>query len=90
MKKRFKMVQVEEFYAELSRERLMSLRSAMRGGNAANDTVQLLNHVAKVLKGHDDLASALRERAQFLQAGIDVIDNILDEPVLPCPQETEQ
>lgn len=87
MKKRFKTVQVEEFYVEITREKLLSLKTAFRGGNATNDTVQLMNHVAKVLNGHDALADALRERAKFLQAGIDVIDNMLDAPVSESPQE---
>lgn len=78
MQKRFKTIQVEEFYCELTQDQLLSIRTAMRGGNATNDNVQLMNHVAKVLDGHDELARALRERARFLQAGIDEIDRILN------------
>jgi hypothetical protein len=77
MQARMKTIEVEEQFTELTRDQLMSLRSAMRGGNAESDNHQLLIYAAGLLSGHDSLASALRERAAILSAGLKEIENII-------------
>lgn len=80
MKTRTKTVEIEEAYAELTREQLVALRTAMRGGNAERDNVQLMTYAAGLLEGHDGIASALRERAVFIQSAIQQIDDLIWPP----------
>jgi hypothetical protein len=93
MKTRKKMIEVEEQYWELTREELLSLLNLLRGGNAMQNNVQLINYVADVLilgnptpctklgaTNRDDLASALRERATMLDNGIRRIENLIWPP----------
>lgn len=84
MKTRTKTVEIQEAYAELTRDELVALRVAMRGGNATQDNVQLMNHAAGLLQGHDGIASALRERAVFIQSAIQQIDDLIWPPK-PAP-----
>lgn len=72
---KFKTVEVQVEVFELTRDDLLSLKSALRGGNAHGDNVDLLTKAAEYLP--HDMRTAARERALLIKAGIDRIDNIL-------------
>jgi len=77
MKTRTKTVEIEEAYVDLTRDQLMSLRSAMLGGNAIEDNRQLMRHVADRIGQYPCLAAALRERAAILDGGIKQIEALI-------------
>jgi len=75
-KMRTKTIQVQEEIFELTRDQLLALKSALRGGNAIQDNVALLTEAAKGTIT-DDMACALRTRALFIENGIKQIDALL-------------
>ena len=87
MKTRLKTIEIEEAYAELTRDQLVALRTAMRGGNATEDNVQLMKHAALLLADHPSIASALRERAVFIESAIKQIEDLIWPPRSPQASE---
>lgn len=87
MKTRTKTIEVEECYAELTRDQLMALRAAIRGGNAEQDNVQLMQYVATLL-GDRPIAEILRQRAAFLESALKQVEDLIWPPRSPQEGET--
>jgi hypothetical protein len=75
-KTRIKTILVQEEIFELTREQLLALKSALRGGNAIQDNVALMTEAARGVIT-PNMAFALRTRALFIERGIEQIDAIL-------------
>lgn len=82
MKTRMKTIEIEESYAELTRDQLVTLKMDIRGGNAEQDNVQLMNYVATLLDDRP-IANILRQRAVFIDRALKQIDDLIWPPRSP-------